>query len=285
MVVKRALDRLRVKDEWFADRRRNRSEQDYFAYVGKLFPGVVPRVLHSDPVRGWFAMEFIDGETRNWKSELLAGRADPAAAARAGDTLGRIHRASWGDPEARERFDTLENFTQLRIAPYLLSTAERVPELGSELLAEASRLGATRLALVHGDYNPKNLMVATNRLVILDAEVAWYGDPAFDMGFLLTHFQLKALYHSTAPEPMLGLATEAWRSYAAAVGPADPGLEARTARLVLCLMLARIHGKSPVEYLTGEEPRRRVTDFVRRNLPRPPPSIPGLVAAWREALE
>ena len=289
LVVKRALDRLKVKDEWRADRSRNRFEQEYFAYVGKLLPGAVPRVLHADAAGGWFAMEFVGGDMRNWKTELLAGRVDPAAAIRAGDTLGRVHRASWRDAAVQAQFATLENFTQLRIAPYLLSSADRVPELRALLLAEAARLGATRLALVHGDYSPKNLLVGENRLVILDAEVAWFGDPAFDMGFLLTHFQLKALYHarSAAPaaaEPMLGLAGAAWRAYAAALGPRDAGLEARTVRLVLCLMLARIHGKSPVEYLTAPGAPGQVSQFVRRHLPSPPATVAALVGLWRAAL-
>ena len=191
--MKRALDRLKVKDEWLAGSRAcNRSERDYFDYVGRLLlPGAVPRVLHADPAGGWFAMEFVGGGMRNWKAELMAGRADPDAAVRAGDVAwphpSRLLGRSRGAAGALST--PWRNFTQLRIAPYLLSSAERVPELRAPLLAEAARLGATRLALVHGDYSPKNLMVATNRLVILDAEVAWYGDPAFDMGFLLTHFQ------------------------------------------------------------------------------------------------
>jgi tRNA A-37 threonylcarbamoyl transferase component Bud32 len=244
-------------------------------------------VLHADPVRGWFAMEYVDGGMRNWKAELLRGRADPSAASRAGSILGRIHRASWGDPEVSSRFATIESFTQLRIAPYLLRTAEKIPEVRGLLLKEAERLGATRLALVHGDYSPKNILVGPNRLAILDAEVAWYGDPAFDMGFLLNHFHLKALYHRMAhrdDSPYLDLATEAWRAYIAELGPKDPDLEARTARLVLCLMLARIHGKSPVEYLTSDGARKRVTDFVRRLLPAPPATIGALVPLWRDEL-
>jgi hypothetical protein len=83
---------------------------------------------------------------------------------------------------------------------------------------------------------------------------------------------------------MLGLAEVAWSAYGAALGPRDPGLQARTVRLVLCLMLARVHGKSPVEYLTAPGARETVSRFVHRHLPSPPASVAALVGLWRESL-
>ena len=283
--VKRALAKLRVKDDWFADVGRNRVEQQFLAYAGRVAPESVPRVLHADGVCGWFAMEFLGDEWKNWKAELMAGRADRESARLAGGTLGRLHAASWNDPAARERFATIKNFTDLRIAPYLLTAAERVPALRGLLEREAARLAATALALVHGDYSPKNLLVAPGRLVILDAETAWFGDPAFDTGFLLNHLYLKALLHAPASAPYLGLVDDAWRAYAGALGrAADADLEARTVRLVLCLMLARVHGKSPAEYLTDPARRDFITDFVHRHLPHPPATIAALSMAWRDGL-
>ncbi len=164
-------------------------------------------------------MEFLDGELRNWKTELLVCRAvNEATRARWRATLGRLHTASWDDPVARERFATLKNFTDLRIGPYLLKAAARVPALRGLLEQEAARLAATRLALVHGDYSPKNLLVAPGRLVVLDAETAWFGDPAFDAAFLLNHLSLKALRHAAAPGPFLALIKEAWGAYAGVLG-------------------------------------------------------------------
>jgi len=285
LVVKRALPQLRVKDDWFADVGRNRVEQAFLAYAARFMPESVPEVLHADPGAGWFAMEFLGGELRNWKADLLSGRAEADVARRAGATLGRLHATSWGDPAAREAFATLVDFTALRIEPYLLSTAARVPAVGGILRAEAARLAATQLALVHGDYSPKNLLVAPGRLVVLDAETAWFGDPAFDAAFLLNHLLLKALHHAAAPEPLLALAAEAWQGYASALGPrADAELESRTAKLVLCLMLARVHGKSPAEYLTRDAQRAAVTDFAGRHLPHPPGTIAALTALWRDEL-
>ena len=42
----------------------------------------------------------------------------------------------------------------------------------------AATTAATKRVLVHGDFSPKNLLAGAGGPVILDAECAWYGDPA-----------------------------------------------------------------------------------------------------------
>ncbi|MBP8255703.1 MAG: phosphotransferase [Opitutaceae bacterium] len=284
LAVKRALARLKVRDDWFADISRNRIEQAYLEYASRVSPGSVPRILHSHPGEGWFAMEYLGDSFKNWKSLLLSGQADPVHAVHAGETLGRLHGASWGEPSIAARFDTLVNFHALRIEPYLLTTAARVPGARSFLEMEAQRLGGTRLALVHGDYSPKNLLISPERLVVLDAECAWFGDPAFDTAFLLNHLHLKALVDRAHPEPFLALVPAFWRSYAAALGShATPDLEARTLRLLLGLMLGRVHGKSPAEYLSPAD-GERITRFVLHHVPNPPRLLSGFTEDWRAAL-
>ncbi|WP_395736675.1 phosphotransferase family protein [Prosthecobacter sp.] len=270
LVVKAALEKLRVKDDWFVDVSRNRVEQSFFEYVAPVMPASVPRILGGGD--GWFAMEYLGDELQNWKSLLLAGQIEPETARMAGDVLGRMHAASWGDPDARERFATLPNFQALRIDPYLLTTAGRVPAAAAFLQAEAARLAAAKLALVHGDYSPKNLLVGHGRLIVLDAECAWFGDPAFDAAFLLTHLHLKGLLNPQA----LQLVPAFWSAYTSACGH---DLEQDTVRLLLCLLLARVHGKSPAEYLSAEH-RDIVTRFVQSHLLSPPLSLAALTAAW-----
>ncbi|MBE2287122.1 MAG: aminoglycoside phosphotransferase family protein [Prosthecobacter sp.] len=301
LVVKAALEKLRVKDDWFADVSRNRVEQDFFDYAAPIIPAHVPGILGRGD--GWFAMEYL-GELPNWKTKLITGEADENTAKLAGDVLGRLHAASWLDNAARARFNTLPNFHALRIEPYLLKTAERVPEVAPILRAEAARLAETQLALVHGDYSPKNLLVGPQRLIVLDAECAWFGDPVFDTAFMLTHLHLKALLHPHA----ISLVPAFWSAYLNAFETSRerPGvcrssgaferpldceklqragalqdavaLEERTVKLLLCLLLARVHGKSPVEYLS-EPQKARVTRFVLTHLPHPP-SLAALTASW-----
>jgi aminoglycoside phosphotransferase (APT) family kinase protein len=270
VVVKAALAKLRVRDDWFADVSRNAVELRFFEHMAPVIPAHVPRVLASG--EGWFAMEYL-GELPNWKTRLMQGEVDLTTARLAGEVLGRMHAATWQQEEARRSFDTLPNFQALRIEPYLMTTAERVPEAAEVLRAEASRLAKTRLALVHGDYSPKNLLTGSGRLIVLDAECAWFGDPAFDTAFMLTHLHLKALLHA----PAASLIPAFWQAYTAAC-PHD--LEQRSVRLLLCFLLARVHGKSPVEYLNKAQ-QELVTRFALAHL-RQTDSLAAVTAAWMD---
>jgi len=256
-VVKRALAKLKVKADWFADVSRNRHEWEYIRYVARFLPAAVPALRHCSAAGNYFAMEYLGDEFQNWKQLLLAGQADPECAARAGTLLAQIHRHSAGDADASRIFDTTPNFSQLRIEPYLLATGMRHPDLRPLFEAEAARLESARECLVHGDFSPKNILVSSERMVLLDCEVAWYGDAAFDLAFMLNHFLLKALWHQPREAGMSGMVRGFWSAYQT-VRP-TPELDARVGRLLLMLLLARVDGKSPVEYL--DSPRQ---DFVRR---------------------
>ena len=271
----------RVQAEWLADPARNRHEQDYLKYVAKFLPGSVPKVFFSGV--DFFAMEFLGEEFRDWKSLLLAGTAEPGTAATAGRTLARIHRESWGDPEARRIFDTGRHFHDLRIAPYLLASAEVHPDLAPLIHAEASRLAGTQLALVHGDYSPKNLMVGGDRLIVLDCEVAWFGDPAFDLCFLVNHLLLKSLH--LRDKALIELARLAISAYREEVGEEHFRIVSQNSpALLLCLLLARVDGKSPAEYLTDPAKKDFIRAFVRRYLASPPAALPDLVELWTNSL-
>jgi aminoglycoside phosphotransferase (APT) family kinase protein len=256
-VVKRALAKLKVKADWFADVGRNRYEWEFIRYVARFLPAVVPALRHCSATGNYFAMEYLGEEFQNWKQALLAGDANSERAVQAGSLLAEIHRHSAGDAEARSLFDTTSNFFQLRIEPYLLATGAKHPDLRTLFEGEAARLEAARECLVHGDFGPKNILVSPERMVLLDCEVAWYGDPAFDLAFMLNHFFLKALRHAPHEVGMRRMVDAFWSTYQAV--RTAPELDARTGRLLLMLLLARVDGKSPVEYL---DPDRQ--DFVRR---------------------
>ncbi len=281
-VVKRALPQLKVRDEWLADVSRNRYEQMYIEYVGGFLPDGVPRLLEEPNDRGYFAMELLGPEFTSWKRLLLRGEIGIDHARQAGALLGSIHARSVGDAEAARVFDTTPNFMQLRIDPYLLTTGSRHPDLQPFFAAEAGRLASTRLSLVHGDFSPKNILVSTARMVLLDCEVAWFGDPAFDAAFLLNHLLLKGLYHAPRPMGLDVMSRAFWRSYAKEIGSTlDPHLlSQRVARLLLMLLLARVDGKSPVEYLTRAQQLDWVRQFTRARIPAQQFGLHDILDQW-----
>ena len=256
-VVKQALPQLKVRDHWQADPARNHVEYEFLRYLGRIVPDAVPAVFAVGA--DYFTMEYLGPEFRNWKELLLSGNCQPQHAVGAARILGTLHRVSFGDSELARRFDTTPNFHQLRTDPYLLTTGRRHPALQERFEQEAVRLEKTRECLVHGDYSPKNMLIGGGRTVLLDCEVAWYGDPAFDLAFLINHLLLKSLYHAPLNHGLQEIIGTLIAAYYDERQMENSGvLDSRTARLLLMLLLARIDGKSPVEYLT--EPKQ---DFVR----------------------
>jgi aminoglycoside phosphotransferase (APT) family kinase protein len=281
LCAKRALDRLKVASDWRAPRERNHYEAAWLRTAGAIVPGVAPAVIGEDEARGIVLLDYLPPEDyRLWKSELLAGRADPATPVAVGDALGRIHAATLGDPRVAAAFPTDALFDALRLDPYLRTLAARQPGLAKPILACLAETAATRMALVHGDASPKNILVskADGHPVLLDAECAWYGDPAFDAAFCLNHLLLKAV-HVTAIRA--ALLAQALALFAAWLGHFPAGLrraaERRTATLLPCLMLARVDGKSPVEYLDGNE-QQTVRDIAMPLVAQPVETLGAVVA-------
>ncbi|MFY0653913.1 MAG: phosphotransferase [Cyclobacteriaceae bacterium] len=284
-VVKSALEKLNVKEDWFADLGRNKTEQEYLSYVGEFLPEAVPKVIYSDNERHFFCMEMLENDLSNWKQRLMAGQCDLEYARRAGVLFGTIHKKSAGDKNAQHKFDTLNNFYQLRIEPYLLRTGQKHPELEYLYQKEAERLASTSTCLVHGDFSPKNIMVSPDRIVVLDCEVAWYGDPVFDVAFLLNHFMMKAVYKPGKSLDFMEMAKLIWENYkSTAKELADKNFEGKLCHLLCLLMLARVDGKSPVEYL-NEQQQKTVRSFVYETLPMSIDTFAALQDLWLERIK
>jgi aminoglycoside phosphotransferase (APT) family kinase protein len=286
-VVKRALAKLKVKDEWTADVGRNHNEQLFISYVARFLPYSVPTLRTSPRDLGYFAMELLGPGFVNWKDKLLHSDACINDAECAASILATIHAHSAGDAEAARTFDTTAHFVQLRIDPYLLTTGRRHPDLSAIFESEAARLAATRQCLVHGDFSPKNFMLSPSRMVLLDCEVAWYGDPAFDLAFLLTHLHLKALHHAPRNLDFHSMCLAFWQRY---VGEASSAIDAatlepRVAHLLLMLLLARVDGKSPVEYLASAHQRDTVRAFARTGLLTGWSKLPEVFERWFDSLK
>jgi aminoglycoside phosphotransferase (APT) family kinase protein len=279
--VKRALPRLRVAQLWEAPVERNRYERLWLQAAAAAAPGAAPKVLAWDDARGLFAMEYLDFPV--WKSVLRSGEADPAFAARVGEALAAIHGASAGRDEVRAQFSTDAIFYAIRLEPYLVATAEKHPDLAKVLSDLVQRTAQAKRCLVHGDVSPKNILVTPRGPVFLDAECAWYGDPAFDLAFCLNHLLLKGVWVPQAKAAFLRCFEALSSAYLSRVGWEDAqALEARAATLLPGLLLGRIDGKSPVEYL-DEAQRSRVRAVARRFLSHRSDKLNELRDAWQRS--
>ncbi len=282
LCVKRALPQLKVKADWKAPVSRNAYEWAWMQFASLHCPENVPAPLAHDESAGLFAMAFLDPQHHPvWKEQLLQGDVSIDTAAAVGDLLGRVHAASAGHTDVVRAFETVDNFYALRLEPYLVATARRHPALAPKLLELVAITAGTQHALVHGDVSPKNILVGPKGPVLLDAECAWYGDPAFDLAFCLNHLLLKRTATPTA-RAALGRAFHAMaQTYLSRVDwePVDR-LEARAARLLPALLLARVDGKSPVEYITDDTTRERVRKVSSDLLLKPASHLADIELVW-----
>ena len=220
-----------------------------------------------------------------WKAQLRRGEADQRTAREVGTRLAAIHRATAGRADLRDRFDTGSIFHAIRLEPYLLATGERHRDLRPRLAGLAASTAETRRTLVHGDVSPKNILVGPRGPVFLDAECAWYGDPAFDLAFCLNHLLLKCLWTPAARARFLASFGGLADAYLRGVDwERRERLEARAAALLPGLLLARVDGKSPVEYLTDEDDRNHVRGVARRLLQEPVATLAAVRNAWASSL-
>ena len=276
-VLKRALPRLRVAAEWLSDPARSLVEASALqAMAGIIGQDAVPRVLWVDPGRREFAMELVPPRLRNWKQDLMSSRIDPATASRAGQLLGQLHAGSARSPELRKQFQDTRFFEELRVRPYFTRVAERNPDLAADIAAVVAGMAERRTALVHGDFSPKNILADGADIVLLDCEVAHWGDPRFDLAFCLTHLTLKSLRRA-APVADLAVAGMALLCAYSEAGPAI--IDTALTQILGCLLLARLEGDSPVDYLADidlEATKRLALHLLRDPTARNPVGNPVL---------
>jgi aminoglycoside phosphotransferase (APT) family kinase protein len=284
VVAKQALAQLKVAGDWRAPLSRTGYEVAWMRRAEAICPGVTPRIVASSG--NAFVMAYLDPRRhRLWKRELLDGRADPAVAAAVGDRIVAIHAATANDPSVRVEFDNSDVFASLRLDPYFAAAADRHQDLATRLDAIRQSYLANRKALVHGDVSPKNILVGPDGPVLLDAECATWGDPAFDVAFCTTHLLLKMLVAAQATTRLRASLDALSDNYEHGLDWEDAAtFWRRCVSTTTGLLLARVDGLSPVEYLdTGQQ--ATVRHAARSLLIDPPPTVPELIERWITMIE
>lgn len=284
--VKRALAKLNVAADWKAPVERNRYEVAWTRIAHGIVPGAVPEILFHDAAEMFCAMTYLSPDDhRLWKSELRDGHADAADAAEVGRRLGRIHAATANNPQVAAQFPRSDIFHAIRLEPYLEATAAAHPDLRDALFGLSRRTGDTRLVMIHGDVSPKNILLGPAGPVFLDAECACIGDPAFDLAFCLNHMLLKCLWNPAARSGFFACFEAMTLAYLVEVNwEPVAAIEQRAATLLPGLFLARVDGKSPVEYIQIETDRARVRRCARTLLAVPPSRLAEVLTAWEKEL-
>lgn len=299
-VVKQSRAQLRTQAAWFSQPERIWRERDVLEVLSRVTPpGLVPKLLFEDRDNYLFAMEAISREHLVWKSCLLEGEVDTSIASRLGGALANIHAQTVGDADLCQRLGDRTIFDELRLDPFYRYMAERDSELRPPLERLIDETLATPVCLVLGDFSPKNILLVPSeagydgtqpRLVLVDFETGHFGDPAFDLGFFLSHLLLKSIKHARQFDKFLEMVVVFWSGYCLALAtsqlpiPDEMDLERRTVCHLAACLKARVDGKSTVDYLTSEA-HALVRELTREWLLSPPDSLIVLLTNLRRRLQ
>lgn len=273
-VLKQALEKLRVAVDWFSDPARIHREALGIKYLYELAPpGSITPLIFEDFENHILAMEAVPQPHENWKVLLLQGEIAQNDVRQFADILAAIHRNAWEQRNTlKSTFDDDQYFESLRLEPYYAFAAQQVPEAAEFLHDIIAQTCRQKITLVHGDYSPKNILKYQGRLILLDHEVIHWGDPAFDVGFALTHLLSKAHYLKEQRNAFAQAARFYWEHYFAQLQNVEwkEQLEERAARHTLACLLARVAGRSPLEYLDAaqRQVQKEVVVEIMKNPPR-----------------
>jgi len=285
-VLKQALEKLRVASDWFGSPSRIHTEAQGVRALLKLAPeGTITALLHEDFQAHVIALSAVPSPHRTWKEILLAGFPRKRYFKTFGQILGEIHARSFNSAALAKEFEDRSNFKSLRIEPYYQFSAARLPAAEGFLNELIEETLSYQICVVHGDYSPKNILVHSGRFVLVDHEVIHYGDPAFDVGFALTHLLAKAMHRVRLRRRLLEGARHYARAYLGCVRTVglDYSFEARACRHTIGCLLARVLGRSPLEYLSNTE-RERQINIAMELLNRRPVTLLRIISQVEEAL-
>ena len=251
LVLKQALPALKVAELWEADPRRAIVEADALKLFHSLNPEIVPELVFVDPIRFVVIMKRVPLASRVWKSDLLGGIYRPQVARTLGTTLAQWHNFGASNLDVHSKFmeDTL--FDQLRIDPFYRFVANKNIDLREPINQLISELEKDKSTIVHGDFSPKNFMVTEDdHVYVLDFEVMHVGNPVFDLAFIMAHLLCKFFHAPNADEAAeLSNIAKTFLDAYLEHSQISSTLVLHTALITL----ARVEGKSPVNYLSQSE--------------------------------
>lgn len=260
-VLKQALEKLDVEADWHSDVERIHREHEVMHQLIQIIPdSPIPQILHVDYINHVYMMSFVMDASDTWKSQLMQGIINVESAKSAAGLLLQIHEQSYKiDGKHQTDFKDQSYFIQLRIEAFHRFLIQRYPELDKDINKLIDELTLEKSCLVHGDFSPKNMLVkASGEIVLLDFEVAHWGNPVFDVAYCLGHLMLKA-WHLGEEGEIFNLISSFLDTYGNKVKNLIPHIG--------LMLLARMDGKSPVNYIQDPKLKDKIRaigiDWIR----------------------
>lgn len=255
-VIKQALGKLNVEEAWFSDVERIHREHEVMSALNYFVPkGAIPAVLHVDYTDHIYMMTCADEGAQTWKDILMKQNFSFSVAENAAYFLREMHRQSRNISAVdKTRFQDQKYFIQLRIDPFHRYLIKKYPGLASSIQKLIDEVTLQKTCLVHGDFSPKNILVEKqDKIILIDFEVAHWGNPVFDLAYCIGHLMLKGWYLKKQKEIL-----ELIEVFLAVNGEAVNNLIPHLG----LMLLARMDGKSPVSYIREENMKNVIREVA-----------------------
>jgi 5-methylthioribose kinase len=265
IVVKQALPELKTKAKWVADQRRAIVEADAMRVYQSITPDSVPELLDCDEANFTLTMSRLPNTCTNWKQDMLEGRIHPEMGEKLGKILAQWHNGTAINAAIKAKFMEGELFEQLRVSPFYRAVADKNPNLLQVINSLIKEITTEKIALVHGDFSPKNILATPDHSpIVLDFEVAHTGNPVFDLGFICAHLLCKTIRtdNSAEKDALITTATNFLNGYRQSCNLA---IADSLPQHVALIALARVEGVSPVNYL-DESAQRELAAITKSAL-------------------
>mgnify|MGYP000222789105 CR=1 FL=1 len=255
IVVKQALPELKTKAKWVADQRRAIVEAEAMRVYQSITPDSVPELLDCDAANFTLTMSRLPNTCTNWKQDMLEGRIYPEMGEKLGKILAKWHNTTAADEAIKAKFMEGELFEQLRVSPFYRAVAAKNPNLQAVINSLIEEITTEKIALVHGDFSPKNILATSDHSpIVLDFEVAHTGNPVFDLAFVSAHLLCKTI-RTQSPNEKAAITKTALNFLSSYREDTRISIAKTLPQHVALIALARVEGVSPVNYL--DEPAQQ----------------------------
>jgi hypothetical protein len=201
VVVKSALEKLRVASDWHSDPIRILAEGDALRWFHCVTPHYVPDPIAITDSPPGLVIPYAPEPSVDWRTSLLSRitKSDVEITRQLRQILTQWHSTS-AKALSGTRLDDTNRLRTLRLEPFYQDMATSLPEFNSVISDCITELLEQRTCMVHGDFSPKNVLLFEGGIWVLDAEVAHIGNPVLDYATMSAHLILKALFYRDSPE-------------------------------------------------------------------------------------
>lgn len=200
LIVKQAMSKMALFPQIHLPLERSAIEYQATAIWKRIgqehqAPVLLPEIIHFDKTNNAFILVAAPDDARLLTADLLAANIRSSVIQHMLKLFVIVHNKTFQDKALKEKFANTSNFTQLKFGFFHKPMLEREKNarVKHALYDLMVRTLKNKVCLLHGDPNPKNILVARESITLIDFECSHYGDPAYDISTLLAHYLLSAL--------------------------------------------------------------------------------------------